>query len=525
MLRRDVLSEGFFATMLTTIWVDVEDLFEYARTNIRPSGIQRLAYEIYAALKAGDGVQSRVFFVRHTSVRNSFRVVSWRSIEALFDNLTENHAVVPRREAGILPHGMRRQMVRKLVQRLPSTLRAQVITVMLTNTEAARAWMKLAADVAKAAIRQPRRLMRRLGRRGVDSEGFSASDGACPDIDFAATVTPGDVMLVFGSPWFHPNYDAIVRAHREQYGLRFAMLVYDLIPLRRPEWCDASLVRLFRNWLDPMLPLCDRIFAISQATAIDVEHYVAERGIKLLGPILPLPLGTGFAASATPVPSGAPVPAARNGRILPVPGSYALIVSTIEARKNHLLLFRIWRRMLDEMPHDQVPSLVFAGRVGWLVDDLMRQISNTNNLDGKLILIENPTDSELVPLYKGCLFTLFPSFYEGWGLPVTESLALGKPCLISNRTSLPEAGVGLARSFDPDNLHEAYAAIRAVIDDRADLAAWEAQVKRDFKPVPWSVTADMVLAGLVFENQSAYVKPKALRGSTAGLQAQRQLNA
>jgi glycosyltransferase involved in cell wall biosynthesis len=169
-----------------------------------------------------------------------------------------------------------------------------------------------------------------------------------------------------------------------------------------------------------------------------------------------------------------------------------------------------------------VPSLVFAGRVGWLVDDLMRQISNTNNLDGKLILIENPTDSELVKLYTGCLFSLCPSFYEGWGLPVTESLALGKPCLISNRTSLPEAGGGLARSFDPDNMLEAYAAIRAVIDDRADLAAWEAQVKCCFKPVPWSATVDALLAGLVFETQPAYVKGLAPKGVRAGLQ---QLNA
>jgi len=507
--------------MLTTIWVDVEDLFEYARTNIRPSGIQRLAYEIYAALQAGDGVRSRVFFVRHTSIRHSFRVVPWQSIAALFDNLTEHHIAVPRRDAGILPHGVQRQMMRKLVQRLPSSLRPQVITVMLTSTDALRAWMTLLADLAKAAICLPRQMMRRLGCRSIDPDGPLPGEEASPEIDFASTVAPGDVMLVFGSPWFHPDYDTIVRKHRAQYGLRFAMLVYDLIPLRRPEWCEASLVRLFRNWLDPMLPLCDRIFSISQATAIDVENYVAETGIKLTGPILPLPLGTGFTASAAPAPL-----ARKSSRRLPEPGSYALIVSTIEARKNHLLLFRIWRRMLDEMPHDQVPSLVFAGRVGWLVDDLMRQISNTNNLDGKLILIENPTDSELVPLYKGCLFSLCPSFYEGWGLPVTESLALGKPCLISNRTSLPEAGAGLARSFDPDNMLEAYAAIRAVIDDRADLAHWEAQVRRDFKPVPWSATVDALLAGLVFENQTAYAKGMASKGLRAGLQpSRRQLNA
>ena len=190
-----------------------------------------------------------------------------------------------------------------------------------------------------------------------------------------------------------------------------------------------------------------------------------------------------------------PSPAPRTPR-LPPAGSYALIVSTIEARKNHLLLFRVWRRMLEEMPRDRVPTLVFAGRVGWLVDDLIRQIANTSNLDGKLMLIENPTDAELLALYEGCMFTMFPSFFEGWGLPVTESLALGKPCLTSDRTSLPEAGGTLARRFDPDNLHDAYRAIREVIDDPAALAQWEAQVRREFQPVSWSATADALLAGL-----------------------------
>ena len=91
---------------------------------------------------------------------------------------------------------------------------------------------------------------------------------------------------------------------------------------------------------------------------------------------------------------------------------------------------------------------------------------------------------------------MFPSFFEGWGLPVTESLALGKPCLTSDRTSLPEAGGKLARRFDPDNLHDAYRAIREVIDDPAGLARWEAQVRREFKPIPWSVTADVIVSAL-----------------------------
>jgi glycosyltransferase involved in cell wall biosynthesis len=124
-----------------------------------------------------------------------------------------------------------------------------------------------------------------------------------------------------------------------------------------------------------------------------------------------------------------------------------------------------------------------------MVDDLIHQLRNASFLNGKIVLVDNPSDGELKSLYNGCLFTVFPSLYEGWGLPVTESLSLGKPCIVSNAASLPEAGGALARYFDPENATEATAVIRAVLEDRAGLAAWEAQVVREFRPVSWEVSA------------------------------------
>ncbi len=91
---------------------------------------------------------------------------------------------------------------------------------------------------------------------------------------------------------------------------------------------------------------------------------------------------------------------------------------------------------------------------------------------------------------------MFPSFYEGWGLPVTESLAFGRPCVISNATSLPEAGGTLARYFDPDDLNEAYRVIRATIADREGLSVWQARIAREFHPVSWEDSARSLLARL-----------------------------
>ncbi len=470
--------------MTARLWIDVEDLFEYVRSNRRPSGIQRLAFEIYQTMQAHYGDSGLVHFVRHDIGRHSFRVVPWREVTGLFEKLTELEVAPSRRlERGISPHPPARQFIRRLVHRLTPSLQPALVDAAVTFGEALRAWGRLATMVWHGSRSRLRRLTVQIRNLGVDRRA-----GVQGPVSFAECATSGDVIVALGAPWSHPDYPDLVRTQRER-GLRFALLVYDLIPIRRPEWFERSLVRLFRSCFESMLPLCDVIFAISRATADDVEAYARENGVALPGPVTPIPIGTGFGSQSQSA-------ATSHCRALPTVSSYALFVSTIEARKNHTLLFRVWRRLLEDLPPERVPTLVFAGHIGWLVDDLMRQIANTDNLNGKLVVIEDPTDAELAMLYRGCLFTVFPSFHEGWGLPVTESLAFGKPCVISDRTSLPEAGGRLVRSFDPDNLNDAYEVIRQVIDDRPGLARWEAEVRREFKPVPWSATVDALLAGL-----------------------------
>ena len=537
--------------MTPRLWIDVEDLFEYALGNPRPSGIQRLAFEMYQDIQIRFGATRLVNFVRHDPVRNSFIATTWPELEQLFAGLTRSAdapsigpdegpaadvepaelpslelplelptivvADLPPLMAPIRPHTRSRQFARKLTYRLPLSLRLPMIRVMISNVDALVAWRGLLAALLRGVLYTPARLKRSRADRRDKRTYFAAvashtankpaveASAAPPvvieappvlvpdlpeppaSIRFATLMRPGDILLSLGSPWSHPDYGDLLRRHRERFGLRVAILVYDLIPLRRPEFCDRGLVRLFRAWFEGTLPQCDAVFAISRATAADVEAYAREFGYDLPGPVMPIPIGTGFSDPVAETEASTP---------LPIPGTYALVVSTIEARKNHLLLFRVWRRLLEELPREQVPTLVFAGRIGWMVDDLLRMMANTNMLDGKLVIIENPGDAELRSLYCGCLFTLFPSFYEGWGLPVTESLALGKPCLIADRTSLPEAGGHLARRFDPDNLHDAYRVIRDTIVDHKALVEWELQVRREFRAVAWSETVDSLLAGL-----------------------------
>jgi len=429
------------------IWVDVEDLFEWKG---RPSGIQRVEFELCRALVSLPQSKDRLFFVRHNTKRRRLIAIPWEAVEAVYDSMSNGD-----RDKSVIV-----RVAKKLIDILPPSLGL--------------------ACVARGLARVGRAAMARARVTLAKTTPLEIND------HFDVAATPGDTVAVLGLAWNSDDYTSYIEMAIREKRVRFALLIYDISPLRRPEWFTRWTAEHFRAWFEKTLPLAHVILTISTATATDVAAYTRERGMVLRAVPIPIPIGTGFMTRRALPPSAL---ASR----LPPPNSYVLIVSTIEVRKNHALLFRVWRRLLDDMSATSVPTLVFAGRVGWLTSDLMEQLQNCDFLGGKIIHIESPTDEELEVLYAGCLFTLFPSFYEGWGLPVTESHAFGRPSIISNTTSLPEAGGSLARYIDPDNATEAYRIIRETIEDRTGLQEWRTRVRLEFKPVEWSQSARAVL--------------------------------
>jgi glycosyltransferase involved in cell wall biosynthesis len=457
------------------IWFDVEDLFEYAGSGFPPSGIQRLSYELYAAVRALN--PAGVGFVRHDRLAGTMRVLDWSEVEAIYSGML--HARAP--SASAAAPGQARRLsdvagLRFLAARLPRKV-AQPLG------EAARAQLGALRSLWRAARAAYGTMS--LPRPASASEAPSGAGGRL-HADLREVAQAGDVLASFGSPWTFGGYSNTVGRITAATGTRFAMLVYDLIPVTRPEFCDRSLVELFNRFNMSCLPMADTMLAISEATARDIVAWSAREGVPLRSPPRPIPIGTGFSHS-TPAPVLPPGLSA---------GGYALFVSTIEARKNHILAFRAWRRLLEELPADQVPTLVFAGRTGWMVADLMQQIQNTGHLGGKLVHVESPDDATLAALYQGARFTLFPSHYEGWGLPVSESLSFGKVCLAASTTSLPEAGGDFCLYHDPDSVTDAVALYRRAITEPALIQGLEGRIRAEYCPTPWSATARAVLDAL-----------------------------
>ncbi len=492
-----------------TIWFDVEDMVQYFRNgNRRISGIQRVSFEIFRAAKTLEAEGGpAIGFVRHGARAPSLIPVAWADLLADFGG--DGPASAPRAptvaealavaEAPAVPavtrerpRGAARTLARRVADRLPPNVRGPLVLAAVMQVQVVAALARFTAASAAYPARRGAaasvRAARRLAKRPPPPPPKLAHAGS-----FARLSQPGDVLLVLGAPWNRERYGDMARWLRDERRMRFGVLVHDLVPVRHPEWCHRGVPRMFREWYADVLPFCDVVFANSRHTAADVTAWTREGGIVLNGPVQVLPIGSGFGAAAP----------ARAMPGLPAPGSYVLFVSTLEARKNHALLFRIWSKLLDAVAEgarsaESVPDLVFAGRIGWLVADLLAQLENTRWLAGRIKFVADPDDAELRALYAGCLFTVFPSWHEGWGLPVTESLALGKPCVSSDAASLPEAGGTWCRYFDPGSVGSAYAAVSAVLDDRAGLAAWEAEIRAGFVPVPWTRTA-AALTGLLRE--------------------------
>ncbi|MBF0887936.1 MULTISPECIES: glycosyltransferase family 4 protein [Gluconobacter] len=453
-----------------TLWIDVDDLLFHLVHHGRPSGIQRVVFELCAGLRTLHG--HNVQFVRRGANKHDprdFRTIDWSVVDTLLRQVMKDSGAKAAKASAPLFSAM---------QFAENETHRQALTgILQTEGQVLGGLASLWVGLGRLAVNEGKAALRRR-RQQSSTDAAQHAEGT----PLAEAVEAGDVFLTLGSPWHHENYVHTVRWLRDELRVSFGFLMHDLAPIRCPEWCHIGVITTFRAWHHAVLPLADIIFANSRATAQDVQSYLAEEGIGTGITVQHVPMGTEFGLAETVMPTE---------RLVSEP--YVLFVSTIEARKNHMLLFRIWRQMLEDMPVDQVPTLVFAGRPGWLVSDLMQQLENTKWLDGKIRFIQNPSDAELRRLYSDCSFSVFPSFFEGWGLPVTEGLAMGRPCIASNTTSIPEAGGPLGRYFNPRNLREAYALIRQVIDDPEDLAAWTQKVRSEFKPVPWTTGAKVIL--------------------------------
>ncbi len=480
------------------IYFDVSDVVEFARSNERLSGIQRVSIEIIKYLSQVYGNEHLRLICYHPL----FKRMLWFSAEPFSASYVYDQAEFCRyfsieyRAAGF------RKLRDYLKQRYKSPIKRVFHGLRLRLRNA----LDQGRTFERHRIRQKRR------------RKFEAKPAHAFEISFKR----GDCVFITGATWgdlFRTYVDALMEARRS-IGIEVSLFVHDLIPLACPEHVVDNVPEQFSDWISRMSDLVDLFLVNSEATRRDLERFMQAHTGRAT-PIRVVPLAHEFllpddhrGVAKVPAKFFDPERHSFNRRRIRAEVlnaaqlPYVLVVGTIESRKNVWTLATVWQEIYRRLGFD-TPRLVFAGKHGWLKGAFDDFLQGTGNLDGYIRIVDRPDDFELAYLYRRCLFSVCVSYYEGWGLPIGESLWFGRPVVASNVSSMPEVGGALVEyvdPYDPNSILDA--CLRLITDDehreamarrirREDLRRWSDVAEGIWQALNASTEAEETRGGAV----------------------------
>jgi glycosyltransferase involved in cell wall biosynthesis len=261
--------------------------------------------------------------------------------------------------------------------------------------------------------------------------------------------------------------------------------LHDALPIKYPQWCNPRLRRL-KNWLQQKAARkADHIIALS--------HFAIDELVECFGidprRVSVVPCGIDDGWLNAPPDSMVDATLARHA----LRRGFFLFVGTLQPRKN-------LERMLDA--YLALPAalraerqLVIVGTAGWRCETLLARLSAAVE-NGEHVVWLNQVGSgvELRHLYAGAGVFVFPSLYEGYGIPLLEAFGAGVPVVTSNTSSLPEVSAGAAIEIDPGSAGEIGAAMLALAGDNALRARCIAAGLQRVRQLTWQATARQTAA-------------------------------
>ncbi len=261
----------------------------------------------------------------------------------------------------------------------------------------------------------------------------------------------GRVDVLHFSDWMYPPQLGGVRA----------TTIHDLVPLRFPEWTTPRTRSMHGAKYENAARSCDVIFCNSRFTADDVHALLGVAQDRLQ--VAPPGLSRGLS------PDG---PRRELGR------PYVLSVATLEPRKNLGALLDAHALL------DGGPALAVAGAAGWGEQPALDR--------AEVIRLGFVDDDELGELYRGAAAFVYPSRFEGFGMPIIEAMACGTPVVASSHPSMDEACGDAAVRVDPDDPAAIAAGIRRALDTRDELVRKGLEHARGFS---WRAVGETFLRG------------------------------
>lgn len=316
-----------------------------------------------------------------------------------------------------------------------------------------------------------RSIAKRVGRRQI--QGRSAKGGRFE------TWRDGDCYLNISNIWerMAPNeFDEF----RKTQGLKIVLFCHDLAPIAMPH-LYADRTRSNFAWALDALAKADLVICNSFFTQSDLVRLAGHNALKVSSTVVQL----NASIDKKPRSKDIIIESLKNQR-------FVLSVSSINDRKNYELLLRVWASYRRD-PVVQDLYLVIVGAKSWGAERVMRHLELNDNLSCTVIHLPNVNDGQLSWLYENCICTAYPSLYEGWGLPITESLFYGKVCVASSSSSMPEASQGLGVHIHPYDFVGWKNELLKVVTDSAYRESIENLIKERFFVHDWDEIARKIV--------------------------------
>ena len=349
------------------------------------------------------------------------------------------------------------------------------------------------------------KVMRRLSRRiaKIDREAKFESTGLRSVTKKAArevlrtlfdvhSFYRGDVLdlkYLPGADIFHsPHFFSMPARSRQLNCSKNFVTLHDIIPLIAPQFESQAYHRKFRNRLEK-LNREDWVFTVSQFTADDLCNYADN-----IDPAKVMPVPLAAADHFWRCEDQEIIRATKARYDIPEQGTYLLSLSAIESRKNLETTIKSFQNVVMQEKMDDL-ILVLVGQEIHGYRSYLEGLVASAKMRDRIIFTGFIPDEDLSPIYSGAAAFLFPSFYEGFGLPPLEAMKCGTPVIASNLTSIPEVVGDAGILIDPESVDELSQAVLRVLGDsdlRQELSEKSLARAAEFS---WEKHAEMTVAG------------------------------
>lgn len=310
---------------------------------------------------------------------------------------------------------------------------------------------------------------------------------------FDAVVCPTTNELLIKQFWFplilprlHLNvmhYPSFPPPFIRLFGPPTVMTLHDAGPWRYAQALTMHGRLYFRTLLARGSRTCAHIITVSKHAKSEIAYFLGARCAAKCS-IIPEAARPAFALTC----EGAFLQEVRTR--FDLPARFLFTVSTVEPRKNLVTLLDAYARLKARLGHT-CPPLVIVGRKGWNCDDILRYMTE---LEGSVRFPGHVSDEELVALYQLATCLVFPSLYEGFGLPVLEAMMAGCPVITSSTSSLPEVAADASLLVDPLDADALASAMQRVLQEQALQAHLSAQGRIRAATFTWEKTAQLTRA-------------------------------